>query len=398
MSGVIDGTRKTERVETVIIGGGQAGLSTAYHLQRRKRPFVVLEAHARVGDNWREHWDSLRLFTPATLSRLPGMRQTAGGWTFLTKDEFADHLERYAVRFGFDVRTGTRVEGVTRHAARYLITAGAHTYDADHVVLATGAHREPRVPAFAPAIDPRILQLHSTAYRNPDQLRAGPVLVVGAANSGSEIALDLAAGREVWLAGREVPVFPVRPHTLAARVVMRAFFLIAAHVLTPRTPIGRRARPYIRANPAPLIRVKPQDLAAAGVQRVGRVVGVREGRPHLEDGGEVDVANVIWCTGFQVDFSWIDLPACAAGGEPAHERGVWIAEPGMYMVGQLFQHALASTFIAGVGRDADHVARVIEKRARQRQRGNHPDDGPPGCGPGEQRWPVTPESRVMLGT
>jgi putative flavoprotein involved in K+ transport len=212
------------------------------------------------------------------------------------------------------------------------------------------------------------MQLHSSAYRNPGQLRAGAVLVVGAANSGSEIALDLSGGRDVWLAGRKVPVFPVRPNSLAARVVMRAFFFIAAHLLTSKTPVGRRARPYIRANPAPLIRVKPQDLAAAGVRRVGRVVGVRNGRPRLEDGAELDVANVIWCTGFQVALSWIGLPACAADGEPTHQRGVLIDEPGVCMVGQLFQHALASAFIAGVGRDADYIAGVIEKRVRQRRR------------------------------
>jgi putative flavoprotein involved in K+ transport len=375
MSRDIDRTGHRERIETVIVGGGQAGLATAYHLQRRKRPFVVLEAGARVGDNWRKHWDSLRLFTPATLSHLPGMRYPARGWSFPTKDEFADYLEGYAAHFGFDVRTGARAEAVTRHAGRYQVTAGAQCFEADHVVLATGAHREPKVPVFAPALDSGIVQLHSSAYRNPDQLRPGAVLVVGPANSGSEIALELAAGRDVWLAGRKVPVFPVRPHSLAARVVMRAFFLIAAHVLTSKTPLGRRARPYVRANPAPLIRVKPQDLAAAGVRRVGRVVGVQGGRPRLEDGDEIDVANVIWCTGFQVDYSWIDLPACAAGGEPAHERGVLTDEPGMYVVGQLFQHALASTFIGGVGQDAAHIARAVERRVLRRRRATHQEEG-----------------------
>ena len=405
MNRIVDGTRHSERIETVIIGGGQAGLAAAYHLQRRKRPFVVLEAGARVGDNWRKHWDSLRLFTPATLSYLPGMRYPRRGWTFPTKDEFAEYLERYASRFGLDVRTGMRVEGVTRHAGRYLVTAGAQSFEADYVVLATGAHREPKIPAFASALDPGIVQLHSSAYRNPDQLRAGAVLVVGAANSGSEIALELAARRDVWLSGRTAPVFPVRPHSVAARIVMRAFVFTATHLVTTKTPLGRRVRPYILANPAPLIRVKPQDLAAAGVRRVSRVVGVHDGRPRLEDGSELDVANVVWCTGFQVDFSWIDLPACAAGGEPAHERGVLTDEPGMFMVGQLFQHALASTFIGGVGRDAEHVARVIERRthetaahrrptrhARPAQPGREADPwtGPRGPGP-PQRAGVKPK-------
>ena len=371
MAMTMDRTRDPERAETVIIGGGQAGLATAYHLQRRKRPSVILEANARVGDHWRGHWDSLRLFTPAMLSHLPGMRYPGERWSFPTKDEFADYLDDYAVRFGLDVRTGVSVDGITRHGDRYLVTAGDQCFDTAHVVLATGAHREPRIPPFATALDPGIMQLHSSTYRNTEQLQAGNVLVVGPANSGSEIALELAATRDVWLAGRKVPVFPVRPTSLAARAVMPAFFFIASRVLTSKTPIGRRARPYVRANPAPLIRVKPRDLMAAGVRRVGRVTGVRDGRPCLEDGTELDVANVVWCTGFQVDFSWIDLPACQGGDEPAHDRGVLTDELGVYLVGHLFQHALASTFIGGVGRDADHVAGVIASRSGRSQPAGH---------------------------
>lgn len=359
---------EAERVETVIVGGGQAGLVTGYHLRRRQRRFVILEADGRIGDNWRQKWDSLRLFTPASLSELPGARHAGARWAFLTKDEFADYLEAYAQRFGFDVRTRVRVDGIRRDGERYVVEAGGQRFHADHVVLATGAHREARVPLFAPHLDPRTVQLHSSAYRNPGQMQPGPVLVVGAANSGAEIALELAARRHVWLAGSRVPVFPARPASLAGRVAMPLFLLVAKYVLTSKTPLGRRARPYVRAHAAPLIRVKPSDLTAAGVQRVGRVVGVRKGRPLLADGTVLDVSNVVWCTGFRTDFSWIDRPAFRSGNEPPHERGVVAEEPGMYMVGQLFQHALASTFIAGVGRDAAHVASVIARRAGTRNR------------------------------
>ena len=353
------GIGEIERIETVIVGGGQAGLATGYHLRRRGRPCVILEADERIGDGWRSHWDSLRLFTPATLSRLPGMRQPRGGWTFATKDEFADYLEVYAARFDLDVRTGTRVEGISRQGNRYMVTTTHGRFEASHVVLATGAHREPRVPPFAARLDPAIVQLHSSGYRNAGQLRPGRALVVGAGNSGSEIALELAASHDVRLAGRDVPVFPVRPRSLPARVVMRAFLLVAKYVLTRSTPIGRRARPSVRSLAAPLIRVKPTDLSAAGVRRVGRVSSVRDGRPRLEDGTVLDVANVVWCTGFRVDFSWLDLPSFADAGEPAHRRGVVAGEPGIYLVGQLFQHALASTFIGGVGRDARYIAARI---------------------------------------
>jgi putative flavoprotein involved in K+ transport len=366
----VNRTRQPERIETVIIGGGQAGLATGYFLQRRQRPFVILDGHQRVGDNWRKRWDSLRLFTPATLSHLPGMRQPRPSWGFATKDEFADYLESYARHFGFDVRSGAHVDGIERRGDGYLVRAGEQCFEADHVVLATGGYQEPKVPVFAPDLDPAIVQLHSSAYRNPGQLQTGPVLVVGAGNSGAEIALELAAaGHEAWMAGGKVPAFPVRPTSAPARIVMPVFFFAASRLLTMRTPVGRRMRPRVQEHAAPLIRVKPRDLDAAGVRRVlGRVVGVRDGRPELEDGTRCDVANVIWCTGFRTNFGWIDLPAFVSGELPEHDRGVLREEPGIYMVGQRFQHALSSSFIKGVGRDADHIARAIAKRAGERDR------------------------------
>ncbi len=360
----MSGKNSLERIETVIVGAGQAGLATGYHLRRRRRPFVILEATGRIGDNWRTKWDSLRLFTPAMLSELPGARHIGPRWAFHTKDEFADYLEAYARRFDLDVRTGACVEAVRHDGDRYVVTAGPYRFEADHVVLATGAHREPRVPPFASRLHHETVQVHSSAYHNPSQLRSGPVLVVGAGNSGAEIALELAARYDVSLAGSKVPSFPARPATMAGRVAMPLFLFMAKHVLTTGTPLGRRVRPYVRSHAAPLIRVKPRDLARAGVRRVGRVVGVQDGRPRLDDGTVLVVANIVWCTGFRTDFSWIDRPAFQTGDGPVHERGVIIDEPGMYLVGQLFQHALASTFIAGVGRDADHVAGQIAARAR----------------------------------
>ncbi|HEV2892306.1 MAG TPA: NAD(P)-binding domain-containing protein, partial [Actinomycetota bacterium] len=177
-----------ERYETVVVGGGQAGLATGYHLARLGRPFVILDAGQRVGDAWRARWDSLRLFTPARYSGLPGWPFPAPAWHYPTKDEVADYLEAYADRFELPVRKGVVVDGLTRQGQRYLVTAGEHRFEADNVVVASGAYACPRVPAFAPQLDPAILQLHSSRYRHPSQLREGGVLVVGAANSGAELA------------------------------------------------------------------------------------------------------------------------------------------------------------------------------------------------------------------
>jgi len=202
--------RDGEWFETVVVGGGQAGLATGYHLARRGRPFVILDAGGRVGDSWRARWDSLRLFTPARYSGLPGWPFPAPAWHYPTKDEMADYLEAYTARFELPVRHGVAVDGLTRRGGRYLVTAGERRFEADHVVVASGAYHTPRVPAFAGQLDPAIRQLHSSGYRRPSQLREGSTLVVAAANSGAEIALEAAAGHPTWLSGRHPGAEPTR--------------------------------------------------------------------------------------------------------------------------------------------------------------------------------------------
>jgi putative flavoprotein involved in K+ transport len=197
----MDGAGGAERFETVIIGGGQAGLAVGYHLARRDRRFVILDANQRIGDAWRKRWDSLRLFTPARYDGLPGWPFPAPAWSFPTKDEVADYLEAYAARFDLPVRTGVRVDGLSREADRYVVAAGKHRYEADNVVVAAGAYRRPRIPAFASELDSGIVQLHSSQYRDPSQLLEGGVLVVGAANSGAEIALEVSGDHRTWLSG-----------------------------------------------------------------------------------------------------------------------------------------------------------------------------------------------------
>ena len=180
-------------VETVIVGGGQAGLATSYHLARRGREHVILDAEARVGDGWRRRWPSLRLYSAARMDGLPGMRFPAPGHTFPSSSEMGDFLEAYAARFELPVDSGVAVDALERRDGHYLVTAGTRRWEADNVVIATGAFRDPRVPSFAADLDPAIRQLHSSAYRGPEQLRDGPVLVVGAAHSGADIAHEVAA-------------------------------------------------------------------------------------------------------------------------------------------------------------------------------------------------------------
>lgn len=360
-------THDVEHVQTVVVGGGQAGLAVGYSLARRGLPFVILDAHERIGDAWRNRWDSLRLFSAARYDGLPGMPFPGQADSFPTKDEMADYLEAYVARFELPVRTRVRVNRLRKRGDRFELSAGAMRFEADNVVVAMGSHQVPWVPPFADRLDPGIVQLHAAVYRNPSQLRDGSVLVVGVGNSGGEIALEVAVGHPTALSGKEVGHVPFRIESaLARRVVLPLLFLFIAHrVLTVDTPIGRRMRPKL-LHGQPLVRVKPRDLAAAGIQRVPRVVDVHGGLPLLEDGRTLEVANVIWCTGYRPAFSWIDLPVFdEARHEPMHYRGIVSAEPGLYFVGLSFLYAMSSGFLPGVGRDAEHVAKAILARERE---------------------------------
>lgn len=354
---------RSEHVETVIIGGGQAGLAAGYHIGKQGGSFVILEANERVGDSWRNRWDSLRLFTPARYSRLPGLRLPVPQASFPTKDEMGDYLESYASTFAMDVRTGVRVERLHRDGDTYFVTTGTKRFETPNVVVASGAHRTPKVPSFADDLDASIVQLHSTEYRNPSQLRDGGVLIVGLGNSGAEIAKELVRTHQVYVSGKPSGQIPFKHGPTMGRIVFPVIRFMGHHVLTMGTPMGRKVQPKFLKLAAPLIRVKKGHLTKAGAELVGRTAGVRGGAPELEDGRVLDVANVIWCTGFREDWPWIDVPvAFGDNGRPVHDRGVATTSPGLYFMGMVFQYAVSSDVLPGVGRDAEYIAKHIASR------------------------------------
>jgi putative flavoprotein involved in K+ transport len=356
-------SNQTLSYDTIVIGGGQAGLATGYYLKRQQRDFVILDANQRIGDSWRNRWDSLRLFTPARYNGLPGMPFPAPAHTLPSKDEVADYLEAYAARFALPVRTGVTINRLAKQGGRFVVEAGNLRIEADNVVVATGAYHIPRIPAFASELDPAIVQMHSSEYRRPSQLRDGGVLVVGAANSGAEIALEVSRTHQTWLSGRHPGSEPTRPGSAADRLITPLIWFVFSHVLTVNTPIGRKAATQLRSHGVPLGRVRPGDLLAAGVERIHtRTVGVRDRLPLLADGRILGVANVIWCTGFSPGFEWIDLPIFGHDGEPIHERGVVTSHSGLYFVGLFFQSAVVSSLVGGVGRDAERIVRAIARK------------------------------------
>lgn len=354
---------QNERYDTVVVGGGQAGLATGYHLKRKGQSFVILDAGERVGDSWRSRWPSLQLYSPAKLDGLPGMPFPAPRQSWPTAGEFADYLQSYAARFELPVRSGMRVDRLSNDGGSFVVGAGDRRFEADNVVVATGVFQVPVVPDFASELDPRVTQIHSFEYRSPAQLQEGPVLVVGAAHSGSDIAYEVSASHETILVGRDTGQIPVPLVSRRMRLTWPVLKFLWTRVMTVNTPLGRKMKPEIRAHGGQLIRYKNRDLVAAGVERVfARMVGIENGRPVLDDGRVLDVANVVWCTGFRHDYSWIDLPLEYEDGFPKQYRGVVASIPGLYFVGMLFLHSFSSMLVIGAGRDSKRVVKHLVTR------------------------------------
>lgn len=285
-----------------------------------------------------------------------------------------DFLEAYQAKFDLPVHSGVRVLRVSTQGSRYLVACSeGSSYLCDNVVVATGTFgRTPNIPTFAAELDQEIRQLHSSDYKRASQLRPGPVLVVGAVHSGSDIAYEV-AGNPVILSGTIRGEVPFRPEKMPAKVGFPLLYFVATHVLTIRTPIGRRVRTEIRLHGGPLIRVKRADLARVGVEMVpARTVAAKGGAPVLAPDRSIDVTNVVWCSGFRQDFSWIDLPVTAPDGWPSERRGIVASAPGLYFVGLAFQYAFSSNLVGGAGRDAEYVVKHLDGRLTKARRPQAP--------------------------
>ena len=322
---------------------------------------MILDENDRIGDAWRKRWDSLRLFTPGRYSGLPGMPFPGSPWAYPTKDETADYLEAYARKFELPVRTGVKADRLSKVGDRFEVICGEHTLFAENVVVATGAFNNPRVPSLARELDASIVQLHSKEYRRPSQIQKGAVLVVGAGNSGAEIAIELARHHKTWLSGPDTGQEPTRAGSRLDRLVTPIMWFVATR-LTVKTALGRKLRDHFIAPPRgiPLGRVRREDFAPAGIERVPRMTGARNGYPVLANGRVLEVSNVIWCTGYTPNYDWIDLSLPTHNGLPIHDRGIVESCPGLYFIGLLFLYSLSSALVGGVGRDAKHIVDRID--------------------------------------
>jgi putative flavoprotein involved in K+ transport len=353
------------RYDTIVIGAGQAGLAAGHYLQRAGVRFTLLDAADEVGAAWQRRWDSLRLFTPARYNSLPGMPFPGERYALPTKDEVARYLKAYAERFALPVRLRTRVRSLGGRPGSYQVTTTAgEMLTASSIIVATGANQQPYVPAFSAELRPEMVQVHSSGYRRPSQLPEGRVLVVGAGNSGAQIALELAeSGRQVVLSGPDTGALPRR---LLGRDI---YDWLWPTLMRPRidTAIGRRLMRGRLFSGDPLVGMSAKSLARPGLERAGKTIGQRDGSPLL-DGGRVlpGIAAIVWCTGFRPDFGWIELPLLGLDGYPRHRRGIALDAPGVAFLGMRYQSRMGSALLGGVGEDAAYVTSALLERLRSR--------------------------------
>ncbi len=359
--------RARENFAVVVVGAGQAGLAAGYWLSRARVRFTLIDAAETAGASWRNRWDTLRLFTPARYDALPGLRFPGPDAALPTKDEVASYLETYARTFELPIRFGTRARTLRRDAHGFTIVTDRGELAADAVIVATGANQRPHVPSLAANLAPGIVQLHAQEYRRPDQLPSGRILVVGAGNSGAQIALDLAAtGREVILSGRDTGRIPRRwlgrdIYDWLWPTIMRASI---------ESRVGRRMMRDRLFAGDPLVGIAPGELERAGVVRVGRCIAVEKGELQCEGDTRVpSVSGIVWCTGFRPDYGWIELPALGLDGYPRHRRGIANDVPGLGFLGMRFQHRMSSALLGGVGEDAEYVVDrlLADHRGRGRE-------------------------------
>jgi putative flavoprotein involved in K+ transport len=336
-------------LDVLVIGAGQAGLAMAWHLARRGVRYLLVDGGPEVGSSWRNRWDSLRLFTPAQYDGLPGSDFPAAPDSYPTKHDVADFLARYAQDNAFPILTRTTVLSLTRETGHFAVHTTQGTLTARHVVVATGPFQQPHIPDMARSFT-EVNQLHSAAYRRPSDIGAGQVVVVGAANSGLQIAEDLTHTHRVTVA------VGTNPPAVSQRIAGRDLFwwLTRLRLMDqgPSSLIAKR----VRARGDLVIGTSTRDLAAAGVEFRPRLVGANGRFAEFADGSAMQPDTVIWATGYRPDYAWIDIPEVTdLAGWPRHEQGRSHAAEGLWFIGLPWQRTRGSALLGFVQRDAAHL-------------------------------------------
>jgi putative flavoprotein involved in K+ transport len=321
-----------------------------YYLQERKIPFVILDKESEAGAVWRSRYESLVLFTPRFFSCLPGLPLEGEREGLPTKDELADYLQRYAAHYELPVQYQTEVLSVSKIEGVYRVATNRGNYAANNVIVATGPFQKPSVPPMADHLNIDIVQIHSAQYRNSSDLQDGPALVIGAGNSGAQIAVELSASREVYLSSSH------RIQYMPLELLGRSIFWWFGKMGILKANVNSRAGSMIRKRPDPIFGFALKDAVRQGkVKLKPRTDNMMGDTVEFEDHSSIQPANIVWATGFRPDYSWIRIPGVLDGrGKPVHERGISPVS-GLYYLGLPWQYRRASALIGGVGEDAAFI-------------------------------------------
>ncbi|TMV46319.1 oxidoreductase [Paenibacillus mesophilus] len=341
--------------DVIVIGGGQAGLSMGYYLQKNGSHFVILDANGRTGDSWRNRYDSLFLFTPRMYNSLPGLAFAGRRNGLPAKDEAADYLERYARHFSLPILFNTTITLLKKtQKGFYLRSEQGEEFTAKEVVIAAGPFQKPFIPSFSNGLNPDLYQVHSSHYRNPAELNAGPVMVVGAGNSGAQIAVELAKQHEVTISvGHRMDFKPLYFLGKSIFWYFNKMGLLDADLNTKRAS-------WLKKKPEQIYGLELKNLLnAKTVKMKPRAVSAAGDTIRFEDSTSARAANVIWATGFRSDYSWVHIPgALHTNGIPQHERGV-SPIAGLYFLGLPWQSRRGSALMGWVGQDAEYLMRKM---------------------------------------
>ena len=311
---------KKNILSVLIIGAGQSGLTIASYLKEAGIPFLLVDQSKRIGDSWRNRYDSLSLLTPLVEDSLPGMSLNGDPMSFPTKDEMADYLEQYARHFSFPINLNTRVIKLSKENDLFTIKTNKGQYMAKEVIVATGPFQRPFIPNIPDAVPRRIFQIHSQQYKNTRQIPKGRVLVVGAGNSGAQIAMELANTHDVTLSTKRKLIFSSK-YDFLYRVIAKVFKVEAVRKIVDAFTV----RKVFVADLEELIKSKKIVLKQ-------ELKKIEDGKFFFKDKSSAEFDVVVWATGFQFDYSWITLKnAFNKQGDVLHKNGASFI-PGLYFV------------------------------------------------------------------
>ncbi|MBB6444364.1 flavin-containing monooxygenase [Bacillus benzoevorans] len=343
--------------DTIVIGAGQAGLAVAYYLKKTKQKFVLLEKEGEAGDSWKSRYDSLILFTPRMYSSLPGMPFEGEEQGLPNKDEMSAYLKKYRERHKIPIHFHIEVVKVLMMNDHFLIKTNKDDYQAKNVVIATGAFQTANIPSFAKDLSTDINQLHSSEYRNPNQMAAGNVLIIGAGNSGAQIAVELSKERKTYLAcNRKLKYLPM---AIGGKSIFWWFDKCGILKAKNTSVLGE----YMQQKGDPIFgfdlkrAINKRDI----VIKKG-VTGGIQNEVIFEDSSSLKVNNIIWATGYKTIYPWLKMDGVMnAAGKVIHNRGVTNIK-GLYFIGLPWQFRRGSALLLGVGNDAEYIVRKIDNR------------------------------------